>query len=319
MDLTGSLRSFGALADGPCAALLLAIGQEGDQAQQIIAGSDEVVQTTGFNAHFSQKGLLFLGGVVGDILLGLGADGNVACALFLGACGHQRDILVVFDALHQVILTHVAGVQHRLCAQQAHFMQNSLLLGIALVKIEAAGRLACAQVVSQLLQPCSFGGSALVVAALGSLCHAAGAVLHHLKVGEDQLVVDGLNIGNGVHGLGLGHVLHHMDDVVIVKAAHHMHDGVALADMAKELVAKAGALTCALHKTGNVHELHDGGSLFAGLPDFSQFVQPLVRHSHDAGVRLDGAEGIVCSLRILGGGDGVEQSGLAHVGQTDDT
>ena len=62
VDLTGSLRSFGALADGPCAALLLAVGQEGDQAQQIIAGSDEVVQTTGFNAHFSQKSLLFLGG-----------------------------------------------------------------------------------------------------------------------------------------------------------------------------------------------------------------------------------------------------------------
>ena len=62
VDLAGSLRCFGALADGPCAALLLAVGQEGDQAQQIIAGSDEVVQTAGFNAHFSQKSLLFSSG-----------------------------------------------------------------------------------------------------------------------------------------------------------------------------------------------------------------------------------------------------------------
>ncbi len=63
VDLAGSLRCLGALADGPCAALLLAVGQEGDQAQQIIAGSDEVcVQTTGFNAHFSQKSLLFSSG-----------------------------------------------------------------------------------------------------------------------------------------------------------------------------------------------------------------------------------------------------------------
>jgi len=198
-------------------------------------------------------------------------------------------------------------------------VQNGLLLGVGGVKIEAAGGLTGAQMVGQLLQPCGLGGSALVVAALGSLCHAACAVLHHLKVGEDQLVVDGFNIGNGVHGLGLGHVLHHMDDVVIVKAAHNVHNGVALADMAKELVAKACALTCTLHKTGNVHELHDGGGLFVGLPDLGQLVQPLVRHSHDAGVRLDGAEGIVCSLRVLGGGDGVEQSGLAHVGQADDT
>ena len=198
-------------------------------------------------------------------------------------------------------------------------MQNGLLLGVGGVKIEAAGGLAGAQMVGQLLQPCGLGGSALVVAALGSLCHAASAVLHHLKVGEDQLVVDGLNIGNGVNGLGLGHVLHHMDDVVIVKAAYNVHDGVALADVAQELVAQAGTLAGTLHQTGDVHELHDGGGLFVGLPDLGQLVQPLVRHSHDAGVRLDGAEGIVCSLRILGGGDGVEQSGLAHVGQADDT
>ena len=198
-------------------------------------------------------------------------------------------------------------------------MQHGLLLGVGRVEIKAAGGLAGAQMVGKLLQPSGLGGSALVVAALGSLCHAAGAVLHHLKVGEDQLVVDGFNIGNGVHGLGLGHVFHHMDDVVIVKAAHHVHDGVALADMTKELVAKAGTLTCTLHQTRNVHELHDGGGLFVGLPDLSQLVQPLVRHCHDAGVRLDGAEGIVCSFSIFGGGDGVEQSGLAHVGQADDT
>ena len=319
MDLTGSLRSLGALADGPCAALLLAVGQEGDQTQQVVAGGDQVVQTAGLDAHLGQKCLLFLGAVIRNVLLGLGTDGNVAGALLLGAGSHQRDVFVVLDALHQVILAHVAGVQHRLCTQQTHLVQHGLLLGVGGVKIEAAGGLTGAQMVGQLLQPSGLGGSALVVAALGSFCHAASAVLHHLKVGEDQLVVDGFNIGNGIYSLGLGHVLHHMDDVVIVKAAHHVHDGVALADMAKELVAKAGTLTCTLYQTCNVHELHDGGGLFVGLPDLGQLVQPLVRHCHDAGVRLDGAEGIVCSLRILGGGDGVEQSGLAHVGQADNT
>ena len=47
-------------------------------------------------------------------------------------------------------------------------MQNSLLLGIALVKIEAAGRLAGAQVVGQLLQPCGFGGSTLLLPLLAA-------------------------------------------------------------------------------------------------------------------------------------------------------
>jgi len=57
VDLAGSLRCFGALADGPCAALLLAVGQEGDQAQQIIAGSDEVVQTAISSSVLAQMGM----------------------------------------------------------------------------------------------------------------------------------------------------------------------------------------------------------------------------------------------------------------------
>ena len=144
-------------------------------------------------------------------------------------------------------------------------------------------------------------------------------ILSDLEVGEDQLIVDGVDVRDGVHGLGLGHILHDMDDVVVVKATHHMDDGVALADVAEEFVAEACALTCALHEARDVHELHDGRGLFVGLPDLSQLVQPLVGHGHDAAVRLDGAEGIVCGLRVLGGGDGIEQSGLADVGQADDT
>ena len=198
-------------------------------------------------------------------------------------------------------------------------MEHGLLLGVALVEVEAAGGLAAFQMSSKLLQPCSLGGGPLVVAALCSLGHPACAVLDDLEVGEDQLIVDGVDVRDGVHGLGLGHILHDMDDVVVVKATHHMDDGVALADVAEEFVAEACALTCALHEARDVHELHDGGGLLVGLPDLSQLVQPLVGHGHDAAVRLDGAEGIVCGLRVLGGGDGIEQSGLADVGQADDT
>ena len=61
VDLTGGLRSLGALADGPSAALLLAVGQEGDQAQQVVAGGDEVVQTAGLDAHLGEEGLFLFG------------------------------------------------------------------------------------------------------------------------------------------------------------------------------------------------------------------------------------------------------------------
>ena len=51
-----------------------------------------------------------------------------------------------------------------------------------------------------------------------------------------------INVPDGVHALGLVDVLDHMNDVVVVKAAHHMDDGVALADVAQKLVAQTRAL-----------------------------------------------------------------------------
>ena len=98
-----------------------------------------------------------------------------------------------------------------------------------------------------------------------------------------------------------------------------MDQSVAFPDMAQELVAQARALGRALDQARNVHELHDGRGLFVGLPDLGQLVQPGVRHRHDAGVGLNGAEGIVGRLGVLGAGDRIEQGGLAHVGQAEDT
>ena len=47
--------------------------------------------------------------------------------------------------------------------------------------------------------------------------------------------------------------------------------------------------------------------------------EPGVGHGDDADVRIDGAEGIVGRLRLAGAGDGVEEGGLADVGQSDDS
>ena len=47
-------------------------------------------------------------------------------------------------------------------------------------------------------------------------------------------------------------------------------------------------------------------------------VEALIGHGDDAGVGVDGAEGIVGGLR-LGRGEGVEDGGFADVGQADDS
>ena len=109
-----------------------------------------------------------------------------------------------------------------------------------------------------------------------------------------------------------------MDDVFIHKAAHHMHDGVHLADMAEELVAQALALARALDQTGNIHKLDGGGGHLLRVIHIRQHVQAGIRHQHHAGIGLDGAEGIVGGLRA-GLGNGIEKGALAHVGQAHDS
>ena len=97
-----------------------------------------------------------------------------------------------------------------------------------------------------------------------------------------------------------------------------MDDGVALADVAEELVAEAGTLACALDKTRDIDKFDDGGSLLLGSIHLGELVEALVRNGHHADVRLDGAEGVVGAFRARVG-DRVEESGLADIRQSDDS
>ena len=136
--------------------------------------------------------------------------------------------------------------------------------------------------------------------------------LHHLQVRHHQLHVDDVDVPPGVRAAL------HVNDVLVVKAADHVDDGVGLPDVGQELVAQALALAGALHQSGDVHEFDDRRGLLIRLIHLRQLVQPVVGHGHHAHVGVDGAEGIVGALRA-GVGDGVEQGGLADVRQSDDT
>ena len=158
-----------------------------------------------------------------------------------------------------------------------------------------------------------FGGCLGVLAALGHLLQAFEAFFHALQVGQQKFRLNGVHVTQGINAAV------NVRDVFILKAAHHMHDGRAFADVAQKLVAKAFALAGSPHKTGNVDEVHAGIDGFLRFGLVCQVAQPRVRHGHRSLVRLDGAEGVVGGLGVLGLGEGIEKSGLAHVGQTDDT
>lgn len=124
----------------------------------------------------------------------------------------------------------------------------------------------------------------------GALGRLGDAALQNLHVGENQLQVDGLNIAYRIH------TAVHVDDVGILKAADHVHDGVHLADIGEELVSQAFALGCALHQTGDVHELDDCRGGLLRVVEIGQKLQAGIRHRHHAHVGIDGAERIVGGL-----------------------
>jgi len=152
----------------------------------------------------------------------------------------------------------------------------------------------------------------VLLARLGLLAQAVHAVLQHLGVGQDELGLDDLDVAHGVH------VAVHVHHVVVLEAAHHVQDGLGLADVGQELVAKTLALARALDQPGDVGELHRGPDHLLRVGQPGQGVHARVRHGHDGLVGFDGAEGVVGGLRVLSPGESVEQRGFSDVGEADD-
>jgi hypothetical protein len=107
----------------------------------------------------------------------------------------------------------------------------------------------------------------------------------------------------------------YVDDLGVVEAADDVADGVGGADVAEELVAEAFALGGAFDEAGDVDKLHRGGDEALGLDELGDLGEALVGHGDDAGVGVDGAEGVVRGLG-LGAGECVEDGALADVRQT---
>ena len=208
-------------------------------------------------------------------------------------------------------LLDIAGIEHRLGGHEAERPKGALLLGLTL---EPAGRLAGAQQSERAIDQCQrlSGLGRLLVRALGFFLQSVDAPLQAVEVGQHQLGLDGLDIGDRIDA-----VLH-MGDVGVLEAAHHMHDGVDLADMGEELVAQALALGGAAHQPGDVHEGEARGHDLRRFGERGERVEAQVRHRHLAHIGLDGAERIVRSLRGRGLDQRIEERRLADIGQADD-
>jgi hypothetical protein len=88
--------------------------------------------------------------------------------------------------------------------------------------------------------------------------------------------------------------------------------------LARNWLPRPSPLRRAAHQAGDVDEGDPGRDDFLGAGDLGQGVQARLGHGDFAGVGLDRAERIVRGLGRRRLGQGVEQGGLADVGQADD-
>ena len=304
VDDARRLRGGVADVNRPGAHFLDAGGEVGLQAQQAESRADQPVQARLALAHFFQEKRLVFVAHVGHVGFHLGADGHHGSILAGGVFLQARQQRVVFKA----VFADVAHEHGGLGGDEAQRLEARLVFGR---ERQGAHGAAFVQGGLHRLQQPEHGGGFLVVAAFAGFGVALHGFFDRAQIGQAQLGLDDFDVGNGIDLAG------HVNHVGVFKAAHHVHDGVCLADVRQKLVAQPFALAGAGHQPGDVHEFDDGGHHALGLDHLGQLFQARVGHFHHAGVGFDGAKRVV-----LGGnarpGQRVEKSGLAHVGQAHD-
>ena len=88
-------------------------------------------------------------------------------------------------------------------------------------------------------------------------------LFHAFQIRQNQLGFNGFNVARGINGAI------HMDDVVVLKAAHHVYNGVHLADVREEFVPQALAPARAAHQARDVHEFDGRGRVFFRMIHFA--------------------------------------------------
>ena len=114
------------------------------------------------------------------------------------------------------------------------------------------------------------------------------AAAYRLHVRENQLEVDRLDVAGGVDGAV------HVDDILVLKAAHDMHNRIDLSDIGQKLVAQSFAFGSSLHQSCDVHKFDDRRSHLCRMIQVGEQLQTLIRYRNHSDIRINGAERIVC-------------------------
>ena len=85
-----------------------------------------------------------------------------------------------------------------------------------------------------------------------------------------------------------------MDNIGVLEASDDMYDGVAFADICKELISESFTLGRALDQSCDIDELDRCRCHFLRMAEVSKKLEPFIRNRHDSDI------GIYCAERIVG-------------------
>ena len=190
-------------------------------------------------------------------------------------------------------------------------MEQLFLLGLAL---DQTRRLALAQQNQRAIDQIEhfLGKLGVFAGAFGLFLQLVDALFQAVEIGQHQFGLDGLDVGDRID------LVLDMGNVVVLETAHHMHDGVHLADGGEELVAEPLAFGGAAHQAGDVHEGDAGRDDLFRLRQRAELFQARIRHRDLADIRLDGAERIIRRLRRRRLRERIKERRLADIRQADD-
>jgi len=306
VDDSGGSGGFGAALDGPCANFLHTSREVGDEMEETIGGVDEAVETGLGEAHVLEE-FVALGGFELCYLGFHGStDANDLGTFFFGALLDGSGVGVALD---ECCVVDVGDVELGLGGDEEELARKGALI---VGEIGGAGGLAGVKDGKQLLQHGVFGLGFGIASGFRGALYLGVALFDGVEVGEQKFGIDDVHIVEWIDAAS------DVDDLGIVEATDDVADGVGGADVAEELIAETFTLAGAFDETGDVDELHGGGDERFGLDECGDFCEALIGHGDDAGVGVDGAEGVICRLS-LGRGEGVEDGGLSDVGQANDS
>ena len=173
MDRAAGLRGSCALLDRPGSGLRRAGRKEGDQPQLSVRGANQALQPGALQSEVVEKELPFVGIVERrDLGLHVGRDYNRLGAFVVGDGSNLLHVLIpprfrLGQALREIALRHVGGIQHRLVREQKQLVDEGAVGGRR--DLEGAGPLPVRQMLVQGLKDRQLLLSLLVAAVRGLL------------------------------------------------------------------------------------------------------------------------------------------------------